>query len=141
MTGQLTMELVETSEHDAAVVRAKKYVADCYAWILANPARFCELQEVISRLHNAGAPIQQGRVQAECARLHIQLSDSTMFSHDRNLWPCLARIMRALYPSLKKSVAIRKSAMDELEFAPLPPECLLLTVLQPGRTITRKDWE
>ena len=130
-----------TADERRGIQCAQMYASQTYSWIISDEMRFRDISEAFLYLNAMGAPIQQGRMHTECARLHYQLSDDDMFANNRNLWPVLCRYLRAIYPELKDSVRIRKSYVDYLTLRAIPYGYYLPSAHCQGRPITRRDWE
>lgn len=120
---------------------ANEYVKRTHDWIMADRERFNQVERAFLYLDHKGAPIQQGRVHAELLRLNYRLTDNDIFRNDRNMYPTLARYLRALHPRLKESVRIRKSTIDKLALPPIPKDWALDWAVNTDRWLIFLDWQ
>lgn len=130
-------EFQEEYERERAAIM---YASQAFHWIRTNRAAFKELQFACKFLHENKAPIQQGRILAELTSRGYRLTINETFSHDRNLWPVLARYLRAFHPELKQSIHLRASALDGLSLSAIPESYLIPGAINADRGITAKEW-
>jgi hypothetical protein len=125
--------------------QARIYVDAAHRWIVSDPGRFRILADVLHRaLDDPSVPgIWRGDVRSLMVRMGWSPASSAMFLLDHNLWPALARYLRALYPALRRKLHVRRSAVDMLLLPPVPPGCLTARhwPQRAGQWLGRGDWQ
>lgn len=116
------------------------YSIRTHKWIMADRERFNQVEQAFLYLDHKGAPIQQGRIHAELVARGFHLTDNEIFRNDRNLYPTLARYLRALHPELKRSVRLRKCEIDKMSLLPIPTGWALKRAENTDKWLTAKDW-
>jgi hypothetical protein len=116
------------------------YTMRTHKWIMADKERFQQIERAFLYLDFQGIPIQQGRIHAELVKSGYRLTDNDIFRNDRNLYPTLARYLRALHPELKQSVRLRKSEIDKMVLPPIPTGWAILTAENTDKWLTTEDW-
>jgi hypothetical protein len=122
---------------------AQEHGRNAYKWAIKHSDAFMALQRLVLELSRdpGVASISQGELHAHMVRLGWDMTFSRMFRRDRNLWPALARYMRAYLPEIKGKLAIRTSYLDDTTLPPMPMCYLVRSARFITRPIGKGDWE